>query len=227
MPVRVLVVEDDERMARAVQRGLEAEGFAVDVAHDGTDGLWHATEFTYDAVVLDVMLPGIDGHEVCRRMRAAGNWAPILVLTARDGERDETRALDIGADDYLAKPFSYQVLLARLRALMRRGRPARPNVLVAGDLRLDPATHRVWRGDTPITLSPRQFAVLEVFMRHPGEVLSKSTLLAHVWDFAYQGDPNIVEVYVGQLRRRIDEPFGRRSLETIRLVGYRLDPDGG
>ena len=223
----MLVVEDDERMARAVQRGLQSEGFAVDVALDGTDGLWHATEFTYDALVLDVMLPGIDGYELCRRLRAAGNWAPILVLTARDGELDETRALDLGADDYLAKPFSYQVLVARLRALLRRGRPARPTVLTAGDLRLDPATHAVWRGDTPVALSPRQFAVLELFMRRPGEVLSKTVILEHVWDFAYEGDPNIVEVYVGQLRRRIDEPFGRQSLQTIRLVGYRLDAAGG
>jgi len=223
----VLVVEDDERMARAIQRGLQSEGFAVDVALDGTDGLWHATEFTYDALVLDVMLPGIDGYELCRRLRAAGNWAPILVLTARDGELDETRALDLGADDYLAKPFSYQVLVARLRALLRRGRPARPTVLTAGDLRLDPATHAVWRGDTPVALSPRQFAVLELFMRRPGEVLSKTVILEHVWDFAYEGDPNIVEVYVGQLRRRIDEPFGRQSLQTIRLVGYRLDAAGG
>jgi len=225
--VRVLVVEDDERMARAIQRGLQSEGFAVDVALDGTNGLWHATEFTYDALVLDVMLPGIDGYELCRRLRAAGNWAPILVLTARDGELDETRALDLGADDYLAKPFSYQVLVARLRALLRRGRPARPTVLTAGDLRLDPATHAVWRGDTPVALSPRQFAVLELFMRRPGEVLSKTVILEHVWDFAYEGDPNIVEVYVGQLRRRIDEPFGRQSLQTIRLVGYRLDAAGG
>ncbi len=223
----MLVVEDDERMARAIQRGLQSEGFAVDVALDGTDGLWHATEFTYDALVLDVMLPGIDGYELCRRLRAAGNWAPILVLTARDGELDETRALDLGADDYLAKPFSYQVLVARLRALLRRGRPARPTVLTAGDLRLDPATHAVWRGDTPVALSPRQFAVLELFMRRPGEVLSKTVILEHVWDFAYEGDPNIVEVYVGQLRRRIDEPFGRQSLQTIRLVGYRLDAAGG
>lgn len=223
----MLVVEDDERMARAIQRGLQSEGFAVDVALDGTDGLWHATEFTYDALVLDVMLPGIDGYELCRRLRAAGNWAPILVLTARDGELDETRALDLGADDYLAKPFSYQVLVARLRALLRRGRPARPTVLAAGDLRLDPATHAVWRGDTPVALSPRQFAVLELFMRRPGEVLSKTVILEHVWDFAYEGDPNIVEVYVGQLRRRIDEPFGRQSLQTIRLVGYRLDAAGG
>ncbi len=223
----MLVVEDDERMARAIQRGLQSEGFAVDVALDGTNGLWHATEFTYDALVLDVMLPGIDGYELCRRLRAAGNWAPILVLTARDGELDETRALDLGADDYLAKPFSYQVLVARLRALLRRGRPARPTVLTAGDLRLDPATHAVWRGDTPVALSPRQFAVLELFMRRPGEVLSKTVILEHVWDFAYEGDPNIVEVYVGQLRRRIDEPFGRQSLQTIRLVGYRLDAAGG
>jgi DNA-binding response OmpR family regulator len=225
--VRILVVDDDRSLVRALKRGLEAEGFAVDVALDGTDGLWRATENSYDAIVLDVMLPGASGYTVCARLRAAGNWAPILMLTAKDGELDEAEALDTGADDFLTKPFSYVVLVARLRALLRRGGGERPVVLTAGDLRLDPASHRVWRGDSPVALTPRQFSLLEFLMRRPGEVLSKSEILGHVWDFAFDGDPNIVEVYVRQLRRRIDEPFGRRALETVRLVGYRLDPDGG
>ncbi len=225
--MRILIVEDDHVVAGAVRRGLEREGFAVDVAADGTEGLWRATETSYDAVVLDIMLPGLSGYEVCARMRAADNWSPVLMLTARDGDVDEARALDTGADDYLSKPFSYVVLLARLRALLRRGQQERPAVLVAGDLRLDPATHRVWRGDTPVELTPRQFSLLEFLMRRRGDVLSKSEILEHVWDFAFDGDPNIVEVYVGQLRRRVDEPFGRSSLRTVRGVGYRLDADGG
>ena len=225
--MRILIVEDDHVVAGAVRRGLEREGFAVDVAADGTEGLWRATETSYDAVVLDIMLPGLSGYEVCARMRAAENWSPVLMLTARDGDLDEARALDTGADDYLSKPFSYVVLLARLRALLRRGRQERPAVLRAGDLRLDPATHRVWRGDTQVELTPRQFSLLEFLMRRRGDVLSKTEILEHVWDFAFDGDPNIVEVYVGQLRRRVDEPFGRSSLGTVRGVGYRLDPDGG
>ncbi len=225
--MRILVVEDDKNVARAVRRGLESEGFAVDVAFDGTEGLWLASESAYDAIVLDIMLPGIDGYTVCARLREADNWAPILMLTARDGERDEAAALDTGADDFLAKPFSYVVLVARLRALLRRGGHERPVVLRAGDLALDPAAHRVSRGDDEIALTPRQFSLLEFLMRRTGEVLSKSEILGHVWDFAFEGDPNIVEVYVRQLRQRIDEPFGRRSLQTVRLVGYRLDPDGG
>jgi len=225
--VRILIVEDDHVVAGAVRRGLEREGFAVDVAADGTEGLWRATETSYDAVVLDIMLPGLSGYEVCARMRAAENWSPVLMLTARDGDVDEARALDTGADDYLSKPFSYVVLLARLRALLRRGQQERPAVLRAGDLRLDPATHRVWRGDTQVELTPRQFSLLEFLMRRRGDVLSKTEILEHVWDFAFDGDPNIVEVYVGQLRRRVDEPFGRSSLRTVRGVGYRLDPDGG
>jgi DNA-binding response OmpR family regulator len=225
--VRILIVEDDHVVAGAVRRGLEREGFAVDVAADGTEGLWRATETSYDAVVLDIMLPGLSGYEVCARMRAAENWSPVLMLTARDGDLDEARALDTGADDYLSKPFSYVVLLARLRALLRRGQQERPAVLRAGDLRLDPATHRVWRGDTQVELTPRQFSLLEFLMRRRGDVLSKTEILEHVWDFAFDGDPNIVEVYVGQLRRRVDEPFGRSSLRTVRGVGYRLDPDGG
>lgn len=225
--VRILVVEDDDAVARAIKRGLAAEGFAVDVASDGAEGLWRAGEATYDAIVLDIMLPGLNGYELCARLREAGNWAPILMLTAKDGELDEAEALDIGADDFLSKPFSFVVLVAHLRALVRRGRRERPSVLLAGDLRLDPAGHRVWRADTPIRLTPRQFSLLEFLIGRAGEVLSKAEILDHVWDFAFDGDPNIVEVYVRQLRRQIDEPFGRRSLQTVRLVGYRLDPDGG
>jgi len=210
--VRILVVEDDKRVARAVKRGLEAEGYAVDVAFSGEDGRWLATENDYDALVLDVMLPGVGGLELCRELREAGDWTPILVLTALDDPADEARALDDGADDFLGKPFSYVVLAARLRALMRRGSEARPAELAAGDLRMDPAGHRVWRGETPLELTPRQFALLEFFLRRKGEVLSKPTILDHVWDFAFDGDPNIVKVYVRQLRTRIDEPFGRRAL---------------
>lgn len=225
--MRILVVDDDRSLVRALKWGLEMEGFAVDVALDGTDGLWRAAESCYDAIVLDVMLPGASGYVVCARLREAGNWAPILMLTAKDGELDEAEALDTGADDFLSKPFSYVVLVARLRALMRRGSRERPVVLTAGDLRLDPASHQAWRGESSIELTPRQFSLLEFLMRRPGEVVSKREILGHVWDFAFDGDPNIVEVYVRQLRRRIDEPFGRCALRTVRLVGYRLDPDGG
>jgi DNA-binding response OmpR family regulator len=225
--VRILVVEDDKRVARAVKRGLEDEGFAVDVALTGEDGRWLAGENPYDALVLDIMLPGINGYDLCAELRSAGNWTPILMLTAKGAVDDEARALDGGADDFLSKPFSYVVLVARLRALLRRGSQARPAVLAAGDLRLDPAEHQVWRGDRAIALTPRQFSLLEFLMRRAGEVLPKATILEHVWDFAFEGDPNIVEVYVRQLRKRIDEPFGRASLQTIRLAGYRLDPDGG
>jgi DNA-binding response OmpR family regulator len=225
--VRILVVEDDKHVAGAVKRGLEGEGFAVDLAFDGDEGLWLASENHYDALVLDIMLPGMTGFELCAKLRDAGNWTPILMLTAKDGDRDEVHALDTGADDFLSKPFSYVVLVARLRALLRRGRGERPVVLRAGDLRLDPAAHQVWRDDTPIELTPRQFALLEFLLRRAGEVLPKSVILEHVWDFAFEGDPNIVEVYVRQLRLRIDEPFGRHSLQTVRLVGYRLAADGG
>lgn len=225
--MRVLVVEDDKHLARSIKRGLEAEGFAADVALDGTDGLWRAKEGDYDAIVLDIMLPGMNGYRVCAELREAGNWTPILMLTAKDGELDEAEALDTGADDYLSKPFSYVVLVARLRALLRRGRRARPAVLQVGDLRLDPAAHRVWRDETEVTLTPRQFSLLEFLMRRAGETLSKSKILDHVWDFAFDGDPNIVEVYIRHLRRKIDEPFGRSAIQTVRLVGYRLDPDGG
>ena len=225
--MRILVVEDDKHVARAVSRGLQDEGYAVDVALTGTDGEWLATENDYDALVLDVMLPGLAGDELCARLRKAGNWVPVLMLTARSGPAEEAQALDAGADDFLAKPFSFVVLMARIRALLRRGGAERPTVLTAGDLRLDPAEHRVWRGEQEVAVTPRQFSLLEFLMRRPGEVLSKATILEHVWDFSFDGDPNIVEVYVRQLRQRIDEPFGRTSLQTVRLVGYRLDPQGG
>jgi two-component system, OmpR family, response regulator len=225
--VRVLVVDDDRRLARALKRGLEGEGFAVDLAFDGEDGLWHARENSYDALVLDVMMPGMNGLDLCAQLRAEGQWGAVLILTARGGERDEALALDTGADDFLAKPFSYVVLVARLRALLRRGRVERPVTLRAGDLTLDPATHEVHRGEQTVELTPRQFSLLELLIRRKGEVLSKREILDHVWDFAFDGDPNIVEVYVGQLRRRVDAPFGRTSLQTVRGVGYRLDPDGG
>jgi len=225
--MRILVVEDDKRVASAVRRGLQEHGYAVDVALTGTDGHWLATENAYDAIVLDSMLPEMSGEEICGALREQGDWTPILILTARSGAAEEAAALDVGADDFLAKPFSYVVLLARLRALLRRGRHERPAVLRAGDLRLDPAEHRAWRGETLLSLTPRQFSLLELLLRRKGEVLPKSEILAHVWDFTFDGDPNIVEVYVRQLRTRIDEPFGRASLETVRLVGYRMDPDGG
>ena len=224
-------MEDDKRVARALRRGLEAEGYAVDVALDGEDGRWLAGENDYDALVLDVMLPGLNGLELCAELRDRDDWTPILMLTAKDQPDDEARALDGGADDFLGKPFSYAVLVARLRALVRRGSGPRPIELVVGDLRLDPAAHRVWRGDVEVPLTPRQLAVLELLMRRAGEVVAKSEILEHVWDFAFEGDPNIVEVYVRQLRMRIDEPFGRRSIQTVRFAGYRLDaevdPDSG
>ncbi len=225
--MRILVVEDDRHLAHAVQRGLRAEGFAVDVAYDGTDGLWFAQENPYDALVLDVMLPGLTGTEICTQLRDDGDSTPILMLTARDAARDEAAALDAGADDYLAKPFSYVVLLARLRALARRGGGARPPVLRAGDLWLDSAAHRVGRDSADVKLTPRQFSLLELLMSRAGDAVPKRLILDHVWDFAFEGDPNIVEVFVRQLRLRIDEPFGRHALQTVRGVGYRLDPDGG
>jgi DNA-binding response OmpR family regulator len=225
--VRILVVEDEKRLATALKRGLDDEGFAVDVAFDGLEGLWMAQEEAYDAIVLDIMLPGLNGYKVCAQLREAGNWTPILMLTAKDGEFDHAEALDTGADDFLTKPFSYVVLMAHLRALLRRRTGERPSVLGAGDLRLDPAQHRVWRGDVEITLTPRQFSLLEFLMRRAGEVVSKTQILEHVWDFAFEGDSNIVEVYIGYLRKKVDAPFGRHSIGTLRLVGYRLDPDGG
>lgn len=225
--MRILMVEDDEHVAAAVKRGLEAEGYAVDAALDGTDGHWMATENAYDLIVLDSMLPGMGGEDLCRALRRARDWTPILMLTARVGSAPEVTALDAGADDFLAKPFSYQVLLARIRALLRRGRQERPVVLESGDLRLDPASHEVWRGGVPIDLTPRQFALLECLMRSPGVALSKVRLKEQLWDFAYDGDLNVIEVHIRALRKRIDEPFCRTSIVTVRGVGYRLDPVGG
>jgi len=225
--VRVLLVEDEVRLADTVRRGLVAEGFVVDVAHDGAEGLFQAQLNGYDVVVLDIMLPRLNGYEVCRRMRAGGIWSPVLMLTAKDGEYDQADALDLGADDYLTKPFSFLVLVARLRALIRRGAPVRPTVLAAGDLTLDPAGHRVRRGGTEIALTPREFGVLHHLMRHRGDVVSKMDILESVWDAHYDGDENVVEVYVGYLRRKIDQPFGRHAIETVRGAGYRLAADGG
>lgn len=220
--MRVLVVEDDERTARILQRGLAEDGYSVDVAHDGTDGLWHATEIDYDVVVLDVMLPGINGLEVCRKMRAAERWAPVLMLTARTGFDDRVQGLDCGADDYLAKPFDFRELSARLRALVRRGGPARPAVLSAGDLCLDPTTHNAWRGDVPLSLSVKEFALLEFFLRRAGQVLSRAVIREHVWDFASDTVSNIVDQHVASLRRKTDRPFGVEQIETVRGAGYRL-----
>jgi two-component system, OmpR family, response regulator len=225
--MRVLVVEDEERLARSLERGLEADGFAVDIALDGTDGLWMARERSYDAIVLDLMLPGVNGFRICATLREEEDWTPILMLTAKEGELDESEALDTGADDYLTKPFSHLVLVARLRALMRRGGRERPAVLSSGDLRLDPASRRCWRGDTEVTLTPREASVLEYLLRGVGEVRSKREILDHVWDDDFEGDPNIVEVYVRHLRRKLDEPFARAAIETVRGAGYRLATDGG
>jgi two-component system OmpR family response regulator len=225
--VRVLVVEDEKRLAAGLRNGLEADGFAVDVALNGTDGLWLAREEPYDAIVLDLMLPEVSGFEICEQLREARIWTPILMLTARDGASDEIRALDSGADDYLTKPFAHAVLVARLRALLRRGAPERPVVLEAGDLQLDPAGHRAWRGEVNLDLTSREMGLLEFLMRRAGEVVSKTEILAHVWDYDFEGDPNIVEVYVGHLRNKVDRPFERQAIETIRGAGYRLDAAGG
>lgn len=225
--MRVLVVDDEERLANALRRGLEAEGMAVDVARSGTDGLWLARENDYDVLVLDIMMPGMSGYTLCRTLRDDGDWTPILMLTAKDGDWDQVEALDTGADDFLTKPFSFQVLLARLRSLVRRGTRDRPVVLEAGDLRVDPATRKVWRGDAEIALTSREFAVLEYLARRRGEVVSKSDVLGNVWDFGFDGDPNIVEVYIRHLRNKVDRPFGRAAIETLRGAGYRLDARGG
>jgi two-component system, OmpR family, response regulator len=220
--MRVLVVEDEVRMATLLERGLREEGYAVDVADDGTDGLWLATENEYDAIVLDAMLPGIDGFEVCRKVRAAGRWAPVLLLTARDGVDDRVRGLDAGADDYLTKPFSFAELAARLRALVRRGGNARPTIYEVGDLRLDPATHRAWRGGTEVALSPKEMALLGLLMRNAGRVVTRTEIIDHVWDFAYDGVSNVVDQYIGYLRKKVDRPFARDDIETVRGIGYRL-----
>ena len=225
--MRVLIVEDELRMASLIRRGLVQEGLSVDVAISGEEALWMASATEYDAIVLDVMLPGISGFETCRRLRTSGVWAPVLMLTARDSVEDRVAGLDMGADDYVVKPFAFAELLARLRALVRRGDPERPSVLEVGELRLDPATRRVWRDDSEIKLSSKEFAVLETFMRRPDEVLTRLHLLEHAWDFAYDNKSNIVDVYIRHLRRKIDRPFGRASLETVRGAGYRLRTDNG
>jgi two-component system OmpR family response regulator len=228
--MRLLLVEDEIGLAETIRDGLGAEGFTTDIVGNGVDGLWAATEEphgAYDAVVLDIMLPGLSGYEVCRRMRQREVWTPVLMLTAKDGDYDEADALDLGADDYLTKPFSFVVLVARLRALIRRGAPERPVVLVAGDLRLDPIQRRVTRGEKEVTVTPREFALLEFMMRRAGDVVAKTAIIENVWDANFDGDPNIVEVYIGYLRKKIDHPFGRSSIRTVRGVGYRLDPDGG
>jgi two-component system OmpR family response regulator len=223
--MRVLVVEDEAKLARLLARGLGEEGHVADVAGRGEDALWMAKATPYDAIVLDVMLPGLDGFETCRALRANEVWAPVLFLTARDEVEDRVRGLDTGADDYLVKPFSFAELLARLRALVRRAPGERPAELEAGDLRLDPAAHRAWRGEVEIDLSAKEFALLEVFMRSPGETLSRQQLLDGAWDMAFDRRSNVVDVYVRYLREKVDRPFGRRSLETIRGVGYRLQED--
>ncbi|WP_188190149.1 response regulator transcription factor [Nonomuraea sp. SYSU D8015] len=222
--MRVLVVEDDPGMSRMLIRGLRREGYAVDAAGNGEDALWSVIENDYDAVVLDAMIPALDGFEVCRRMRAAGRWAPVLMLTARNAVTDRVRGLDSGADDYLTKPFALSELYARLRALTRRDPHERPSVLKVGDLTLDPVSHVVRRGERSVTLSPKEFALLQEFMRRPGEVLSRTHLIEHVWDFAYDGGSNVVDVYVRYLRDKVDRPFGRDSIQTVRGAGYRLDP---
>ena len=221
--MRVLVVEDEKKVAAAVRRGLEAEGFAVDIALTGTDGLWMATENQYDAIVLDIMLPGMNGYKVCNELREAGNWTPVLMLTAKDGEYDQAEALDTGADDYLTKPFSFPVLLAHVRALLRRSPAGTVAPRTILDLTIDSTRRRCWRAGTEITLTSREFDVLEFLVRHAGAVTPKFEILAGVWDFDFDGDPNIVEVYIRRLRRKIDEPFDRAMIETVRGAGYRLD----
>ena len=220
--MRVLVVEDEVKMASLVRRGLTEEGHAADIAGTGEDALWMAAAHSYDAIVLDVMLPGRDGFETCRELRKAGVWSPVLMLTARDAVDDRVSGLDAGADDYLTKPFSFAELLARLRALVRRGSVERPAELAVGDLRLDPAARRVWRGAAEVPLSPKEFALLETFMRRPGQALTRLQLLENAWDFAYENRSNVIDVYVRYLREKVDRPFGVQSIETVRGVGYRL-----
>jgi two-component system, OmpR family, response regulator len=220
--MRVLLVEDEPRLSTTLSRGLKAEGFVVVAVHTGIEGLHQAIENRFDVVILDIMLPGRSGYEVLRQMREQRVWTPVLMLTAKDGEYDETDAFDLGADDYLTKPFSFRVLVARLRALIRRGAPARPMVLTAGSLSLDPTRHTVQRGSTPIALTPREYGVLEFLMRNKDMVVTKAEILRNVWDAHHDGPDNVVEVYVGYVRRKIDAPFGTNTIETIRGVGYRL-----
>jgi len=224
--MRILVVEDEVKMAGLLKRGLEEEGYAVDTAPNGNEAVWLGTENPYDAIVLDLMLPDFDGFEVCRKLREAQRWAPVIMLTARDAVSNRIQGLDVGADDYLTKPFSFAELLARLRALMRRGQNERPALLRVGDLEMDPAGRRVARSGQAVDLSAKEFSLLEFFMRHPEEVLSRTRILEHVWDFAYDGDSNVVDVYVRYLREKIDRPFGRSSLVTVRGAGYRLASEG-
>jgi two-component system OmpR family response regulator len=225
--MRILVVEDDPKLATLLKRGLTERGNAADVAGRGEDALWMASAHAYDAIVLDVMLPGIDGFETCTALREAGVWAPVLMLTARDAIEDRVAGLDAGADDYLVKPFSHAELRARLRALARRGTAERPTTLTAGDLRLDPATRRAWRGETELSLSTKEFSLLELLMRRAGEVLSRLDLLEHAWDIGYENRSNVITVYIRQLREKIDRPFGKRSIETVHGAGYRFRSDGG
>ena len=225
--MRILIVEDEPKLAALLARGLTEEGHAADAAATGEEALWMAGSAAYDAIVLDVMLPGMDGFAVCTALRAAKVWTPVLMLTARDAVEDRIQGLDTGADDYLLKPFAFTELLARLRALVRRGPGERPTQLEAGDLRLDPAARRVWRGETEIELSAKEFSLLEVFLRHAGETLSRVQLLDGAWDMAFESRSNVIDVYVRYLREKIDRPFGRSALETVRGVGYRLREDGG
>jgi two-component system OmpR family response regulator len=220
--MRVLVAEDNARMARLLRRGLEENGYAVDVVGDGPDAVWMGEENRYSAIVLDVMLPSLDGFEVCRRLREHGQWAPVVMLTARTAVADRVEGLDAGADDYLAKPFSFAELAARLRALVRRGAGERPTIVESGDLRLDPAGRHAWRGDTELSLTPKEFALLELFLRNPGVVLTRTRILESVWDFSYDPTSNVVDQYVAYLRRKVDKPFGRSDIETLRGSGYRL-----
>jgi two-component system OmpR family response regulator len=220
--MRVLVVEDEPRLASSLRDGLEAEGFAVDVSGDGIEALWYARENAYDVLLLDIQLPGLNGYKVCEQLRADGNWTPIIMLTAKDGEWDQVEALDTGADDYVTKPFSFDVLLARMRSLLRRGVAERPVKIAVGGLVLDPASKDVTRDGEPIRLTARELSLLDFLMRRAGDVVSKQQILANVWDYDFEGDPNVVEVYIARLRRKVDKPFGRADIETLRGTGYRL-----
>jgi DNA-binding response OmpR family regulator len=225
--MRVLIVDDERPLAETIRRGLTDEGFVVEVSHDGEDGLWAATEKHFDAIVLDIMLPKGNGYQVLAELRRREVWTPVLMLTAKDGDYDQIDAFDLGADDYLTKPFSFNVLVARIRALIRRGAPERPVVLSCGDLTLDPIRRRVERGGSEISLTPREYGLLEFLMQHRGDIVTKSEILDGVWDPAFEGDPNVVEVYVRYLRRKIDTPFERKAIETVRGMGYRLSTTGG